>query len=78
MAKQTTIKTAKSSVSRSSVRSKSTCKKFDSLAKSFTNVGIPTILETQLLPQRSGISAHLQRVGNILIRPKEHSLKIKL
>ena len=53
-------------------------KGLDGLAKSFTNVGIPPVLETQMLPQRKGISGHLQRVGNILLRPSEHSLKIKL
>ena len=71
-------KTTKSSVSRRKVISKSPYKGLDGLAKSFTSVGIPQVLETQILPKRSGISAHLQRVGNILIRPKEHNLKIKL
>jgi hypothetical protein len=60
------------------LHSKKICKGLDGLAKSFTNVGIPQVLETQLLPERKGVSAHILKAGNILLRPREHSLKIKL
>ena len=78
MTKKVCKKASKTSLSPKKVHSKPIHKGLDGLAKSFTNVGIPPVLETQLLPERKGISGHLQRVGNILLRPSEHHLKIKL
>lgn len=72
------VKTTKSSVSRKKISSKASYKGLDGLAKSFTSVGIPQVLETQLLPERKGVSAHILKAGNILLRPREHNLKIKL
>ncbi len=78
MTKKVCKKTAKTSLSPKKIHSKPIHKGLDGLAKSFTNVGIPQVLETQLLPERKGVSAHILKAGNILLRPREHSLKIKL
>ena len=78
MTKKVCKKVSSTKLAKKTVHAKPTYKGLDGLAKSFTNVGIPTVLETQILPPKKGISARLQKVGNILLRPSEHSLKIKL
>ena len=78
MTKKVCKKASKESLSPKKIHSKPIHKGLDGLAKSFTNVGIPQVLETQLLPERKGLSAHILKAGNILLRPREHGLKIKL
>lgn len=78
MTKQLSKKTSIRKTSGKVRHSSAVHKGLDGLAKSFTSVGIPQVLETQLLPERKGVSAHILKAGNILLRPREHNLKIKL
>ena len=49
-----------------------------SIAKSFLNVGIPVIMETQIGTQYRGMSARLIQSGNIPAAAHSNALKIKL
>lgn len=60
------------------VKKSTTPKGLQGLAKSFIGVGIPQVVETQLVPERKGMSNYLVHQGNILARSAEDSIKIKL